>query len=101
MLATGTKYIVALQLLVVSMTLAAGLAMPPRRGEMLLLPLTGKSAGTVAALALAGGARIVGRGRLPGSLLVSAERGAMLARALPAGIVVLRAGLPLCGEERA
>lgn len=69
---------------------------PPQQGRMLLLPVIGGE-GSAGAVALAGGARLIGAGPLGGSLVVVGERDRFAAAALRRGILVLSAPPSWCG----
>ena len=66
---------------------------PPATGLLLMVPLTTEAERTAMAGALAGGAFIVARGPLEGSLVVAGSR-ARLARR---GVLLLAAPPSLCG----
>lgn len=69
---------------------------PPVSGPMMLVPLAGDT-GAVTRAALAGGARLLGSGPLPGSLVVMGDR-AGIARRLGGWDVVITAAPPAgCG----
>ncbi|MBO9714978.1 MAG: hypothetical protein J7495_18850 [Sphingomonas sp.] len=67
---------------------------PPVRGAMIVVPLSGQAADAV--LALEGGARLLGEGPLPGSLVVTGNR-VKLAAALKGRALLLAAPAMLCG----
>jgi hypothetical protein len=69
---------------------AVAVAAPPAAGPLLLVPVTDAAAATMVADAVAGGARLVGPGPLPGSLVVSGTR-SKVAHALGRGVLVLAA----------
>lgn len=69
---------------------------PSREGAMLLVPLSGDMA-SAANIALDGHARLLGKGRLPGSLVVWGGRagaGALLGE----GVIAIAASPALCGD---
>jgi len=71
---------------------------PPRSGAMLLVPLVHQNVGSVAMLARAGGAMLLGKGPFPGSLVVVGDR-AQIARQIRTGDVLILASLPTgCGD---
>ncbi|WP_267397408.1 MULTISPECIES: hypothetical protein [unclassified Sphingomonas] len=75
----------------------AGLAIiPPKQGNMLLLPLLPHR--LVAAAAIRHGATIVARGRLPGSLVVRGRFAALAGPMIGDGVLVIGAPALLCGE---
>lgn len=70
---------------------------PPSSGKLLLVPIGGQSVDVVAKVALAGGAPLLGRGPLPGSLVVVGER-AKIAREIKSWDIILMAAPPAgCG----
>ena len=82
--------------------LAAGLLgllalTPPARGPILILSLSG-DAGAPVRVALAHGARLLGPGPLPGSMVVVGERAALSPAARDAGLLLLAAPFAGCGE---
>ncbi|MDV3457329.1 hypothetical protein RZN05_10075 [Sphingomonas sp. HF-S4] len=79
--------------------LAAVALAPPAQGRMLLVPLAGQDADSVAVWATQAGARIVGRGPL-GSLAVDGLRGDLLGPALRNATLVVAAPPAACGGRR-
>lgn len=77
--------------------IAALLLSPPAEGALLIVPLAGSGTGALNA-ALGGGARLVGAGEWPGSLIVEGRRDAMMAAVLRAGGVIVAARPALCGR---
>lgn len=76
----------------------AGLAFaPPARGRMLLVPLAPGGAAKLPAAAVAGGAKLLGTGPVPGSLVVVADRARLDGVSLADGMVILSAPPLLCG----
>jgi hypothetical protein len=66
----GATLPILAQMLAVVVCLIALVLAPPAEGEMLLAPLTAQAAARLPALALRDGTRLIGRGALPGSLVV-------------------------------
>jgi hypothetical protein len=83
-------------------TSLVGMALsPPRSGAMLLVPLLHQNVDSVAILARASGAMLVGKGPLPGSLVVVGDR-SRIAGHFPTGGVLILASLPTgCGDPSA
>lgn len=73
-------------------------AIPPADGRMLILPVSPGSAAGLPALAVAGGARLMGRGPLAGSLVVWGERSRLSGPLLDRGALLLAAPPAACGE---
>jgi hypothetical protein len=71
-------------------------AVPPASGPMLVVPLGGS-----ATAALIGGARLVGQGPLPGSLVVDGERATLLPHLWRHGALALAAPSFGCGGAAA
>nr|WP_047166645.1 hypothetical protein [Sphingomonas sp. Y57] len=72
---------------------------PPARGRMLLVPLSAAAAARLPAAALADGAKLLGAGPVPGSLVVVADR-AQLGKVSPGdGVIILSAPPLLCGGD--
>jgi hypothetical protein len=71
---------------------------PPARGEMLLVPTTPGAMRVLAPLAVAGPARLIDTGPLPGSLVVFGDRETLLPQMLRHGILVVAAPRAGCGD---
>lgn len=69
---------------------------PPASGAMLLVPLAA-TGGDVVNLALARGARLLGAGPLPGSIVVTGRRDALAGAMLRHGTLTVAASPLLCG----
>jgi hypothetical protein len=70
---------------------------PPARGAMLLVPVASDAGGMVGA-AVHAGARLIGAGPLPGSVVVEAERAALLPLMIRRGALVTAANPAACGR---
>lgn len=81
--------LVPAQIAAAVIALAALALWPPASGAMLLVPL-GSDAGTVATIALAGGAALLDTGPFPGSLVVVGDR-ARIARQITGWSIVITA----------
>ncbi|MBO9574171.1 MAG: hypothetical protein J7494_00400 [Sphingobium sp.] len=89
--------VIAQTLLVLILMMGALLA-PPASGSILLVPLgPGKSA-TMLQQALSHGARLEGRGLIPGSFVVHARRDSIAAAMWQVGALVVAANPLLCGK---
>lgn len=87
-----------IQMLIVVCTILLVSFAPPARGTMLLVSTTGLPLAPIFDRAAAAGARPIGMGPLPSSLLVFGDRDRILATTLPAGIIALAAPSALCGS---
>ncbi|MBN2971429.1 hypothetical protein JW805_05280 [Roseomonas aeriglobus] len=85
------------QLLVVTAVLIVVALSPPKRGAMLMVPLSGQIAGVID-VAMTGNAGLLAQGPLPGSMIVIGDRSALRASALSHGILLLSAPRALCGD---
>ena len=72
---------------------------PPPRGAMLLVSITGMPPGEILRRTMPVGAVPLSAGPVASSMVVRGERGAIMAAALPAGILVFDAADSICGEE--
>ena len=89
-----------LQFAAASIALAAVALAPPTEGEVLLIPLTGQSADSTAVWATGAGARIVGRGPLPGSLAVQGRTRSLIGMAVRHATLIVSAPPTVCGTRR-
>lgn len=89
----GAKLHFALLALVPGVLLA-----PPSSGAMLLVPVVPASADQVAVWSSRAGARLVGPGPTPGSLVVEGSSSPMWRAALAHGAVITKADAAGCGE---
>lgn len=71
---------------------------PPEQGTMLLVPLHGGS-GAIVDAAIGSGARLLGPGQLPGSVVVSGRRSSIMPAVLAAGAIVTLGSTPTCGPD--
>ncbi|ATE66908.1 hypothetical protein [Rhizorhabdus dicambivorans] len=90
----GRILIVPAQIATALIAMAGFAFAPPAQGRMLLVPIAGAGA---SALVVDGGARLIGAGPLPGSLVVMGERDRFVGPALLKGILVLSAPPSWCG----
>lgn len=94
-------------LLLIAQTAVATVALfimpmaPPADGRMLLLPLTPGAAIHLPRTVLDHGARLVGAGPLPGSLVIVGDRAALTAPLLGIGAVAIATGAGGCTDGRA
>ena len=91
--------LVALQGLLTAGVLATLSVAPPPRGAMLLVSVTGMPPGEILQRTMPAGAVPLSAGPVASSMVVRGERGAIMAAALPAGILVFDAADSICGEE--
>jgi hypothetical protein len=70
---------------------------PPAQGKMMIVSLSGQSAGEIAAWASREGLAIIGQGPLAGSLVVRTEGGTLADKALRHGGIVVAAPATGCG----
>lgn len=89
-----------LQLLTAGTALAAIAFAPPAEGQLLLVPLAGQDADTLTVWAADGDTRIVGRGPLPGSLVVQGRAAALAGAALRHATLIVAAPPAACGARR-
>lgn len=78
----------------------AAVAAPPAEGEILILSVTGQSAGEIAGWALDGQTRLLGRGPLATSLVIRGEGGRIAAIARAHGAVAVRGSAAMCAGEK-
>src|SRR5688500_11356191 len=88
-----------LQVLLTAGVLGTLSVAPPPQGAMLLVSLTGMPPGEILRQTMPVGAVSLSAGPIGGSIVVRGERGAIVAAAMPAGILVLDAADSICGEE--
>lgn len=89
----------ALQGLLTAGVLVTVSVAPPPTGAMLLVSLTGMPPGEILQRTMPVGAVPLSAGPVANSMVVRGERGAIMAAALPAGILVFDAADSICGEE--
>lgn len=87
------------QLCLVATALVAFAFAPPAQGRMLLVPLTAAAASSMAAGAREAGALLLGRGPLPGSLVVMGTREHFGPLTLARGILIVAVPARLCGAQ--
>jgi hypothetical protein len=88
------------QLLAAGAALAAIAFAPPAEGELLLVPLAGQSADSMIVWATRAGARVIGRGPLPGSLVVEARTATLAEAALRHATLITAAPPAACGAGK-
>jgi hypothetical protein len=90
--------LIALQIAAAIVGLLAMALWPPASGSMTIVPIDGSDVNRVLVRAVAGHAQVMGRGWLPGSLVVRGDRTA-IAALFATGSVVMLAPTPAgCGE---
>lgn len=87
----------AAQVLLALFGLAAFAFTPPKRGAMLLVPLTREARADMPALAVAHGALLLGQGPGGGSLIVRGDRARLVGALLQHSIIAVAAPEILCG----
>jgi hypothetical protein len=94
------RFVLALaQTGIVLVALAAAPFAPPARGRMLVVPLSGGDQAAAVRVARDADALILGAGPFPRSTVVEGSRVALLARAVPAGMLVVAAPAAGCGAD--
>lgn len=73
---------------------------PPANGTMLLVPIARGGGDRLAALAIRNGARLVGNGPLPASLLVDGDRARLAGTMRDAGVLILAGSAAMCGGAK-
>lgn len=92
---TRVAWVLPLQVLVMVALLVLAAA-PPARGMMLVVPVGGS-----ATVALAGGARFVSGGPLPGTIVVNGDRATLLPHLLRHGAIAVATRSAACGRAAA
>lgn len=87
-----------IQLLAIVGAMALMAAAPPAAGRMMLVPLSADAARGMVALAIERGARLVGPGPLPGSLVVDGRRADLLSGLVHHGVALVAAPVAGCGQ---
>ena len=98
---TWTGPFLSMQVATCAAALIALTLWPPASGAMLLVPLDGENVGVVATLAVASGAKLLGKGPLPGSLVVVGDRAAIIAVPKAAPLLIVAAPPAACGSPDA
>lgn len=86
-----------LQLAAVIASLVAIAFYPPASGTMILIPLWPGAEQGLTARAVNAGARLVDRGPLPGSLVISGDSSTIASAMLPHGILIINGPRAGCG----
>jgi hypothetical protein len=89
---------IVLQLVAVTASLAAIALYPPARGTMLLVPVWPGAERALAARAIQAGARLVDRGPLANSLVISGDRAAIWSAMASSGVIAIAAPTGGCGD---
>lgn len=85
-----------LQLSIAALVVAGTILVPPARGAILLVPLSGDT-GALIRSARESDARLLGPGPVAGSIVVVGERASLLGAAWRRGALALAAGSAGCG----
>lgn len=88
------------QLLAVGVAFVSFALWPPADGSLLLVPLDGSTQGEVTNIAMAGGAALLRRGGIPGSLVVSGNRSDIAGHLAGHRILILAGNGITCGPAR-
>jgi hypothetical protein len=92
-----------LQLMLVGAGIALAALIPPAHGSMIAIPLFSESRSAGLGTMIAAGARIERAGPIAGSLIITADRNAILAGALKNGVLLMPTSVAGCrtdGAER-
>ena len=81
-----------------AVTLVVATLWPPVSGRMLLIPLTGADRNATTVVALAGGARLVGAGPLPGSMVIVGDRARIMRQGQRGRFAAMAAPPAGCGD---
>jgi hypothetical protein len=87
-----------IQLLAMIGIVGALVAAPPASGRIMLVPLTAGAAHGMVSMAIDRGASLVGRGPIPGSIVVDGDRALLLRALLRHGVALLAAPVSGCGQ---
>jgi hypothetical protein len=90
--------LLVLQLGAAAVSLAAIALCPPARGRMILVPIWPGAEQGLAARAIDAGARLVDRGPLPDSLVISGPRSVIAPAMLARGVLVVAAPASGCAK---
>lgn len=93
---TGSRSILRVQLALASAVFVATIAAPPPAGAMIAIPVTDAAPHSVAQWATKADAKIIGSGRIPGSLVILGDRDRLLPAAIHNHALLLRAPAFLC-----
>lgn len=93
--------LIALQIVLVLSGLVLLALWPPASGRMLLVPVTAAARHGLVTAAVGRGARLVARGPIPGSMIVSGQRGLLMGALVRHGILAMVAPAGGCGTPGA
>ena len=97
----GTPFtLAAMQIAAAVVALVALPLWPPSSGELLLVPLPGSDPHAMVGAALAAGARLLGTGPFPNSLVVVGDRSGIAGRVSPWRVLITAAPPAGCGTGR-
>lgn len=91
--------LLALQIILVLSGLTLLALWPPASGRMLLVPVTAAARHGLVTAAVEQGARLVARGPIAGSMIVSGQRGQLMGALARHGIVAMVAPAGGCGTQ--
>ncbi len=92
----GSRSILRIQLAVAGAIFITTIAAPPVNGTMIAIPVSAASAKAVAQWTTEADGKIVGTGRIPGSLIILGDRDRLLPAAITNHALLLRAPAFLC-----
>jgi hypothetical protein len=90
--------VLLIQLLAIAGAVGAMAAAPPAHGRMMLVPLSAQAARGMVAMAVDGGAALIGPGPLPGSLVIEGQRAALFQALIKHGVALVAAPATGCGR---
>lgn len=99
-MASCGKSAITLQLGGVGASLVLMAFAPPAEGDQMLVPLSGSAAARMLPIVLARGVSLIGRGPLPGSVVVHGLHAAIGAPLAAIGVLTLAAPAVACGTEK-
>lgn len=91
--------LLTVQLAAAAVSMGAIAFCPPARGQMMLVPIWPGAELGLEARAIDAGARLVDRGPLPNSLVISGLRSAVAPTMLSHGVLIMSAPASGCGES--
>ena len=93
---SGSRTILRVQLAIASAVFITTIAAPPAAGAMIAIPVSDAAPHSVAQWATEAEGKIVGSGRIPGSLIILGARARLLPAAIQNHALLLRAPAFLC-----
>jgi hypothetical protein len=93
---TGSRSVLRIQLAIASAVFVTTIVAPPASGTMIAIPVAPSAHSQVARWATEADGKIVGSGRIPGSLVILGDRDRLLPAAIFNHALLLRAPAFLC-----